>query len=523
MLLASCAKQGATMSHFPRPYKIASLLCLMALLGYSGHGAQAQASNADAQPAISAKDALHQCDTLAAHPDDPGRYTSGVPDNQFAPGAAIEACEPAVKLNPESARARFELGRAYWAAQRDDEAFKEFVDAANRGYAPAKKYIGDAFLTGRGLPSSEHQNARNIFIAERWYKESCAKLCDPSITSPGFPPARDALHDAEDQIAHQKEQAEKEKIAAEKKKFDPTIFQNPDFMNAIYRNTFDADDGDLTFDAYALAVAGVLAGDQMFFIDQSCKPLMTLATNAAISQRILALLGLRNDFNVLNPMQSAAQNPLGVLFGSWQSGMNLMNSDSWTKIQIYANQGENDTVALEKRYNCTSEVAKTIAYNLTSKYSAPPRNLQKLDSAGGASSKDESSQDEPSETAAPSTGRPQPITEVATDSTAYRDGKDDRARWETWVATLGGEARDGALYWAAERNNKTRHAPPSCSHRAGRTSDAFREACITAAEFLKDVDKRRSSGPAYRRGFDESGGSAAPTTAGPAGNSQNAK
>ena len=111
---------------------------------------------ADDSPA----DALKKCDALASHPHDPGRYAAGVSDEQFAPGAAIEACEPAAKLNPELARVWFELGRSYWMGQRDKEAFNTFYEAAKRNYAPAMKYIGDAYLLGRGLPSGEQRDGQ---------------------------------------------------------------------------------------------------------------------------------------------------------------------------------------------------------------------------------------------------------------------------------------------------------------------------------------------------------------------------
>ena len=44
------------------------------------------------------------------HPHDPDRYSAGVTDDQLAPGAAIEACEAAAKLNPDRAVVLFESG-----------------------------------------------------------------------------------------------------------------------------------------------------------------------------------------------------------------------------------------------------------------------------------------------------------------------------------------------------------------------------------------------------------------------------
>ena len=80
---------------------LASLLSI-ALAGKIGLTTSALAED-------SAAEALKKCDALASHPHDPNRFAVGVSDEQFAPGAAIEACEPAVKLNPELARVWFEM------------------------------------------------------------------------------------------------------------------------------------------------------------------------------------------------------------------------------------------------------------------------------------------------------------------------------------------------------------------------------------------------------------------------------
>jgi hypothetical protein len=108
----------------------------------------------------------------------------------------------------------------YWNAQRDSEAFAAFVEAAKRYYRPAQKYIGDAYLEGRGLPSGESQNSDT---AVEWYKRSCGKLCDPNAI--GFPDAQRALADLSEYL--------------KKNRFDAAVFQNPDFITAIYNSKYD--------------------------------------------------------------------------------------------------------------------------------------------------------------------------------------------------------------------------------------------------------------------------------------------
>src|SRR5476649_2897464 len=88
-----------------------SILC--SILGILTIGFCAAGPNHAFAASFTPETALEQCDALAAHPDDPDRYLRGVPDDQLAPGPAIEACAAAVKLNPDLGRAWFQLGRVY--------------------------------------------------------------------------------------------------------------------------------------------------------------------------------------------------------------------------------------------------------------------------------------------------------------------------------------------------------------------------------------------------------------------------
>jgi hypothetical protein len=393
-----------------------------------------------------------------------------------------------VRLNPDLARAWFQLGRVYWETRRDDEAFRAFVEAAKRGSSAAKKYIGDAFLEGRGLPIGEAQGAHSADIAMRWYKESCGKICDPSATTRGFPLARKALNEVKDFQAKQAAAAERTKAEAEKAKFDPSIFQNPRFMSVLYYNRFDADNDDLDFSAYALAVTETLGGNEMFFIDQSCAPLVDLATTAAITEHVIVLMGFPK-MDALNPQQSFIENPLGMMFGTLGGGIDLLNSDKLQRIQLVGNQGRNDTIALEKRYDCKSEVAQTIASNLTSKF-------------GSATSQESSPRSQPrrspEQPAQPSASAEQP-----TQSSPYKQGWDHALTFQTWFDSLDNETREGAEFWAGARNDRSQRTPLSCADGKGRTSAAFRKGCTGAKEILDVVDQKRKAQPDYRQGWNE--------------------
>lgn len=108
-----------------------------------------RAAAATSRPAL-ADGKPTSCDTLAAHPGDPQKPSTiaGVADEAIT-AAAIEPCALAVQQNPQSARLKFQLGRALWAAGRDDDALEAFLQAEEADYAPAAFYLGLAHELGR--------------------------------------------------------------------------------------------------------------------------------------------------------------------------------------------------------------------------------------------------------------------------------------------------------------------------------------------------------------------------------------
>jgi hypothetical protein len=263
--------------------------------------------------------ALQHCDALASHPHDPGRYSAGVADAQFAPGAAIEACEPAVRLNPDVARAWFELGRSYWIGQRDKEAFKAFVEAAKRNYAPAMKYIGDAYLEGRGLPSGQKQNEQT---ALQWYKKS---------GDGGFSDGTKAAAEVNADI--------------DKEKFDSSIFQDEKFMSALYYSTLtNADKNRFIF--YVVGFVKQMKEKVFFLQDGStCAPLISGAADTRI--------GLAT---------------VGAMEGMPNFLVEMSNNQE---------RGERDALILFNRYGCNSAVTHTIMDHLNAMFDPRKQGLAK--------------------------------------------------------------------------------------------------------------------------------------------------
>jgi TPR repeat protein len=282
-----------------------------------------------------ASDALKKCDALASHPHDPGRYAAGVTDEQFAPGAAIEACEPAAKLNPDVARVWFELGRSYWIGQRDKEAFAAFVEAAKRNYAPAMKYLGDAYLEGRGLPAGQAQDGQTALT---WYKKSA---------DAGFVDGVKAVEEVQGYLKKKAADDERARLEAEKAKFDPSIFQNGAFMAALYNATPVPGNQREAFIKYVYGFTEKLSGDTIIFLEggQYCKPLISASTSTRLQNGFLAAMTAQayRDNGRCSPLSGGR--------------CSLIDMTSYNRDR---EQGERDAVALFNRYGCQSDVTHKI-------------------------------------------------------------------------------------------------------------------------------------------------------------------
>lgn len=280
-----------------------------------------------AAKADEASDARKQCDVLGSHPSDPNRFAAGVEDKQFAPGAAIEACEAAVKLNPDIPREWFQLGRAYWIGKKDAEAFKAFSKAAEMGYAAAMKFVGDAYVTGRGLPNDKQPDMKT---ADAWYRKS---------VQGGFEDAKSAREEL--------------RATIEKTQFDASAFQNPEFISAIYNNAVVSREKNEAFSLYVIGFIRFLGSEQLLYVDASCKPLVQPSTTVATVNGLVALTQKHVDQDLRNGN-----------FGNGSSSGSFSDT-----VLYYVDQGKRDAVMIVNRYSCKSDVAKTIADNIAARVS----------------------------------------------------------------------------------------------------------------------------------------------------------
>jgi len=92
--------------------------------------------------------AVNECDRLSAHPSDPKKLASGIPDASFDAPKAIAACAAATAKFPGTARLDYQYGRALYLDGQIETALPSLASAAEKGHAAAKAILGDIFLAG---------------------------------------------------------------------------------------------------------------------------------------------------------------------------------------------------------------------------------------------------------------------------------------------------------------------------------------------------------------------------------------
>jgi hypothetical protein len=80
---------------------------------------------------------------------------------------------------------------------------------------------------------------------------------------------------------------------------------------------------------------------------------------------------------------------------------------------------------------------------------------------------------------------------------SFANGVSDRQAYEAWFATLAGDERDGAAFWAEQRSLKN---PPSCQ-KVKPDNVTWTSGCTSAMQHLSGSDAKRKSDPDYRRGW----------------------
>lgn len=131
-------------------------------------------------------DRVHPSDEYAAHPRDPDRMAPGVEMDKIVPRLALKHCEQAVKEHPGTARFHYQLGRAYTASGRHEDAFRCYLKADAMGYRMAAFNLGNAYAEGQGVAMDEGKAAQYFARAEQLGVDAKEMLARFVFTAEGY-------------------------------------------------------------------------------------------------------------------------------------------------------------------------------------------------------------------------------------------------------------------------------------------------------------------------------------------------
>lgn len=106
---------------------------------------------------------MGDCDRLAAHPEDPLRVHASTAIAALDGERALEACEAALTAAPETARFRYQYGRALEKVDMFQSAIRQYRIAVKEGYPAAKYAMGLIFERSKVMPFGKMK-------AARWYR-----------------------------------------------------------------------------------------------------------------------------------------------------------------------------------------------------------------------------------------------------------------------------------------------------------------------------------------------------------------
>jgi len=131
------------------------MACGFALLTLAGPPAFGRARDQSAAQVL--------CDRVAADPADPEKPANVAGVAEIAPTDIATAIKFCRRVSASSARALFELGRAYAADRQWPQAIEAYRKAAERGDTSAMVELGLLLMNGSGVAKDEEQ-ARALFL-----------------------------------------------------------------------------------------------------------------------------------------------------------------------------------------------------------------------------------------------------------------------------------------------------------------------------------------------------------------------
>lgn len=171
---------------------------------------------------------VHQCDLVAAYPDDPRKRSAGVSMAvmEKAPEVALDACLGAHAASPAEPRFEYQLARAYYAREKTDPRIRFHTNnAARKRYPAAVHLMGMLHMLGvggaerdLGLARTHLQAAKELGMevaASRALQDLDAIEKRQQQETAGAENRRLAAEAAEKSRKESAQQALKEKLAAQ--------------------------------------------------------------------------------------------------------------------------------------------------------------------------------------------------------------------------------------------------------------------------------------------------------------------
>lgn len=121
-------------------------------------GKRAQSNNTNQKQAPNIR--IHDCDKLAANPNDPQRKAKGVYMEHINTPQALDACKLAVKKSPNNGRFQYQYGRILDRLGLHQQAIQSYKKAAHNKH----------FIANYNLGLTYQDNLNNSQEAVKWYK-----------------------------------------------------------------------------------------------------------------------------------------------------------------------------------------------------------------------------------------------------------------------------------------------------------------------------------------------------------------
>jgi hypothetical protein len=260
-------------------------------------------------------DKVHPSDEYAAHPRDPDRMAPGVALEKIVPRLALKHCEQAVKDHPNTPRFHYQLGRAYDASGRHEEAVKSYLKADAMGYRMAAFNLGWSHAEGKGVPADAAK-------AEQYFRKASKSGVDATEALAQFV-------------------------------FSSNGYSNPEFFEAAYRGKWkEAHPGALA--AYLTQFLGA------FRNTEDCQSVVSSYAYAKIAEH--------GQMNVLGRMlggMAGARNrhTPGDFAGAAKAGYET-GREFQLGIAIQVDKARADAQLFYDRHGCSSPVAKQFFENI---------------------------------------------------------------------------------------------------------------------------------------------------------------